>query len=171
MKDRLNTDISHTQETNFIEISREESRLLEPFSHQEYWDSNSHIYTSSLLNTLTNEKLITNFIFEILGGEQHEAYACISKEKANILLRQMAMFEVRANKKRQLFNVSEAKLATNLLLNFIGPKAEFFTNAQSIEQPHDNPGKVMSNDSESTYRSICFFAINENYIVFINQYW
>ncbi len=159
-------------EPNFFEAEIDEQRLLEAFSHQAYWDSSSLIYTSPLLHTISNEKLMALFIRDMLGGEQHKEYQFLTRGNAHILLRQLAMFNIDwKGNKTQPYNSSEAKLAAALLLDFTGPKAEYFTNAESIGNPHDNPGWVSSQDSESTYKSICFFAINESYLVFINQYW
>ena len=158
----------------FLKQDIEETDLLYAFSHGDRWDDSScGIYTSPLLGIMANEKLIPLFIQEMVAHEQHGDYEVITQNRANDLLRQMAMFEMKWGEriKTQLYTSSEAKLATKLLMDFIGNRAEFFTNVSSIDHPHDSPGTAMSDDSEATYSCICFYAFNENYIIHIGQYW
>ncbi len=82
------------------------------------------------------------------------------------------MFEIDSeNKKTRVYDSSEAKLVSQLLIDFVGKNTEFFTNAISIENPHDNPGRVLTSDSNGMCDSISFWAINQKNVVFINQSW
>lgn len=159
---------------NFIIIEDENNALLEPFSHVESWDPDavSKIYSPLKIGKVSNEFLIQSFVNEILEEDYVEKIYLISDKKATILLRQMAMFEISSNnKKTRVYNSSEAKLASQTLISFMGKDTEFFTNVLSIDHPHDNPGRVLTEDSDGIYDSISFWAINKKYFVFINQVW
>lgn len=154
----------------------EEDSLIVPFDHRDEYA----IFSSTLLNKVPNKKLIDAFILEVLGGEQYELYekiGFISASEAQMLLRQMAMFHVKWQAKKQRYEKekqytpSEAKLAAAELMAFLGNQAEFYTNVQSVSLPHDNPGRVMSSDSEGTFHAISLFIITGKYFIFINQTW
>lgn len=150
----------------------EESRLIFPFDRGDEYGCN--IFSSPLLGKVSNKKLIDAFILEVQEGEQYEMYGeidFISEPEAQMLLRQMAMFRIRRNKKEKQYTPSEAKLATSELMAFIGRPAEFYTNAGSVNLPHDNPGRVLSSDSEATYNAISLFVITDKYLIFIEQIW
>lgn len=156
---------------NFVAVDIEENALLAPFSHQDYWDLDveSKIYISSFIGSVSNESLIKLFVKEVLKEQYYDSLRSISEKKARHLLRQMAMFEITvSNKRNRSYTSSEAKLASRLLIEFIGESADFFTNVLSIEFPHDNAGLVMSADSDGMHDAISFFGINSEYLFFIN---
>lgn len=156
----------------------DENSLVSPFHHRDEYDS--YIFSSPLLGKVPNKKLIDAFILEVLGGEQYEMYekiGFISASEAQMLLRQMAMFDVKWQPKKQRYEKekqytpSEAKLAAAGLMAFLGNQVEFYTNVQSVSLPHDNPGRVMTNDSEGTFNAISLFIITGKYLIFISQTW
>jgi len=162
-----------TNAANFTGELIKENVLIEAFTH--FYESGGSIFSSPLLGKVSNRQLIDAFISEVGGGEQYEMYGkieFISASEAQMLLRQMAMFKIgRQNKKEKEYTPQEAKLAANEMMAFIGSRAEFYTNVTSVDLPHDNPGRVMSSDSDCTYNAISFFAINDNYLIFIEQHW
>jgi hypothetical protein len=162
-----------TNTENFIDELIEENSLIEAFTH--FYEAGGNIFSSPLLGKVSNRNLINTFISEVMGGEQYEVYApidLISESEARMLLRQMAMFRIHGkNKKEKHYTPAEAKLAANEMMAFLGSHAEFYTNVLSVDLPHDNPGRVMSSDSEGTCNSITLFAINDKYLIYIEQYW
>lgn len=157
---------------HFTGEDMEENRLVVPFDGGDEYGYT--LFSSPLLGKVSSKKLIDAFLLEVQGGEQYEMYRkvdSIPESEAHMLLRQMAMFRIRRNKKERLYTPSEAKLATGELMAFIGSRAEFYTNVLSVDLPHDNPGRVMSSDSEGTHHSIALFVITDKYLIFIEQTW
>ena len=162
-------------EPQFLITEREENALIEAFSHEAFWDpdSLSKIYAYSGSDSVSDEALIESFIEDVLDGDYfNDSIKSISQKNAAALLRQMAMFEADdSGSKVKHHTPNEAKQVTDLLMDFTGPKAAFFTNVLSVENPHDRPGEVMTNGSDGSYLSISFWAINEECIIFIHQAW
>lgn len=157
---------------HFTSEDMEENRLVFPFDDGD--ECGYTIFSSPLLGKVSNKKLIDAFILEVQGGEQYEMYRKIDfipESEAQMLLRQMAMFRIRRNKKERLYTPSEAKLAVGELMAFVGSRAEFYTNVLSVGLPHDNPGRIMSSDSEGTHNSVTLFVITDKYLIFIEQTW
>ncbi len=156
---------------SFFLLDLEENNLIRAFTHTDSGNADS-FYFSELIGKISDEQLISRFTTEVLDEYFYTDIEYISGNKAAMLLRQMAMFKKDYKGKRtQICNSSDAKIDTSALLDFLGPKAAFYTNAQSMEHPHDNPGIVLSSDSESSYKTICIFVVTEDRFLFISQYW
>lgn len=154
----------------------EESSLIEAFSHFDYFDpeARSNFYSCSKREHFSNEEIIEMFIADILDGNHYENLLPITDLKANMLLRQMAMTKVdHSGRKERVYSSAEAKESANLLMGFMGKSTEYYSNISFFENPHDNPGKVISYSDQlyGEHDSICFFAINTSYLVFIEQAW
>jgi hypothetical protein len=152
----------------------EESDLIEFFSEDSYSDPDlpSKLYDYSALPKLSKDKIVNHFIEEVLEGDSYENLNDLSVSKVSVLLRQMAMFRKKGNKKIMVNPSTDAKQYTRELIAFLGPKTVCYTNVDSIDNPHDKPSLVIRNTYCYEYfEAICFIAVNEKYLLFIEQRW
>lgn len=156
------------------ETDLEAADLISIFCPYSYADPDepSAFYDYSALSNCTNDRIVATFIEEVLEGDEYQDLGTISAFKAEQLLRQMAMYRKEGKKKKQENSSTEAKQYTRELTNFLGLKTEYYTNADVVHAPHDYPGFVVHNDSMySHHDSICFIAVNDKYLLFMEQEW
>lgn len=153
----------------------DDADLIEVFTDSSYSDpdESSKLFTFPDLVGLSNDELVEEFNIERLDGNEYEDLGTISSSKASDLLRQMAMFRMNEkNMKKQSYTSEEARDYTRQLLELMGKSTEYYSNVDSISNPHDNPGRVVLNEPMYCYYdSICLIAINKERFLFLEQYW
>lgn len=152
----------------------EEQYLIEVFSEDSYYDPDapSKLYRYTKATNLTNDQIVQCFIEEILDGDTYEDLGAIRASEATILLRQMAMFRKDGKLKQQENSSTEAKKYTKQLIDFLGVDTAYYSNVDSIDNPHDKPGFVVHNTMLYEHHdSIFFIAVHKEYLLCIEQSW
>lgn len=152
----------------------EEQYLIEVFSEDSYYDPDapSKLYRYTGSTELKNDQIVQYFIEKIIEGDLYEGLGAIRASEANTLLGQMAMFRKEGKLKQQENSSTEAKKYSKELIDFLGVRTEYYSNVDSIDNPHDQPGFVIHNTMLYEHHdSICLIAINEKYLLCIEQSW